>query len=367
MEYEQGKNVGQGRRPMVVRVPREPVEAAVEADAVDAMVRAGDVAVRGPLFGVAVQGAEDGPRWRVVRAVVEGCPQQARDGLNSLLWFWAKDEAKDRDERRELLAAVARLEVERVDELTVLGSRYRIIRAEEYAGTGADGIERPRPTDPEPVAADWSREAETAKVDGGLVLDPDAPVTPSQAAEQLALRGLAYTGSRFPAEVLSDALRALETHPDVLLLPAAFRIVQQSDAGWTPAGCLHARAQDARKSLDFSLTYWQPRQRGLIPIDADNLHTDARTCVAAGTAEPGSELAAYAQASDRLRAGRLDQLTVLGAVHRIGRCRRLVRWGPDGPEGPRPSDVNMQDPMRLHPVLTEDGTVLPERAPGDDE
>jgi hypothetical protein len=245
MEYEQGQNAD-GARPIVVQVPREPVEAAVEADAVDAMVRAGDVAVRGPLFGVAVQGAEDGSRWRVVRAVVEGCPQQARDGLNSL-WFRAKDEARDRGERRELLGAVARLEVERVDELTVLGSRYRIIRAEEYAGMGADGIERPRPTDPESVTADWSREAEAAKVDEGLVLDPDAPITPSQAAERLALRGLAYTGSRFPADVLSESHRALDTHPDILLLPPAFRIVQQSATGWTPTGCLHARAQDCQR------------------------------------------------------------------------------------------------------------------------
>jgi hypothetical protein len=138
------------------------------------------------------------------------------------------------------------------------------------------------------------------------------------------------------------------------------RILEEPAWSWPPS-------QDARKSLDFSLTFWQPRQRGLIPIDGDNMHTDARTCVAEGTAEAGSELAAYADASDRLRAGRVDELTVLGTVHRIGRSRRLVRWGPDGPEGPRPSDVNMQDPMRLHPVLTEDGTVPPERPPADDE
>ncbi|MFG2975485.1 DUF5954 family protein [Streptomyces sp. NPDC048331] len=89
-----------GSRPVVVRVPVEPVEAAREADALDAVARAGDVVVRGPLFGVAAQAPGDGPRWRVVLEVTAGCPQQARDGLNSRLWFRAKDEARDRAERR---------------------------------------------------------------------------------------------------------------------------------------------------------------------------------------------------------------------------------------------------------------------------
>lgn len=139
-----------GTRPVVVRIPVEPVEAAVEADAVDAAARADKVVVRGPLFGVAEQGAGDGQRWRVVVEVTSGCPQQARDRLNSMLWFRAKDGARDRAQRRALLAAVARLEAERVDELAVAGSHYRIVRAEEYAVSGPDGIEQPRPTDPEP-------------------------------------------------------------------------------------------------------------------------------------------------------------------------------------------------------------------------
>ncbi|MEU6864250.1 DUF5954 family protein [Streptomyces sp. NPDC046876] len=85
-----------GSRPVVVRVPVEPVEAAVEADAVDAAARAGDVVVRGPLFGVVAQGVGEAPRWRVVSPVTAGCPQQDRDSLNSRLWFRAKDGAQDR-------------------------------------------------------------------------------------------------------------------------------------------------------------------------------------------------------------------------------------------------------------------------------
>ncbi|KAB8163038.1 hypothetical protein FH609_004015 [Streptomyces sp. 3MP-14] len=343
-------------RPVLVRVPVEPVEAAVEADAVDAAMRASDMAVRGPLFGVATQDANDGPRWRLVVPVTNGCPQTARDGLNSLLWFRAKDEAGDRAERRALLAAVARLESEPVDELTVLGTRYRVVRAEEYAGMGPDGFEQPRPTDPEPLTPDWSAGAREAEADDGLVLDPDAPVTPTQAAERLSLRGLTYAGSRYPDHVLRDSRRALRTHPDVLLLPVMFKIVKRAGAGWESDSGLFVSAHGARRSLDFSLTYWEPRSRGLIPLNADR-HVDARTRAAEGADAGAGELAAYAEAADRLREGRVNELEVLGTLYRIGRIRRLLRWGPDGPEGPRPSDVSHHEPGALHPVLDEDGTI----------
>ncbi|MER5932367.1 DUF5954 family protein [Streptomyces sp. NPDC002054] len=345
-----------GAQPIVVRVPVEPVEAAMEADAVDAVKRAGNLLVRGPLFGVAAQSAGDGRRWRVVIAMTSGCPQQARDSLNSLLWFRAKDEAKDRQERRALLAAVARLESERVDNLEIAGTRYRVVRAEEYAVAGPEGMEEPRPTDPEPLLPDWSRNTKGPEVDDGLVLDPDAPVTPTQALERLALRGLAYTGRRFPDDVRADAQRALDSH-DVLLLPAAFTVVERSAGGWEPVSGPHATPHDARTSLDFALTWAWPRMRGLIPYDADP-ETDARTWTDGG-GKPTEELAAYVAASDTLRAGRVNRLEVQGTVYQIARTRRLLRWGSDGPESPRPSDVNTQDPMRIHLELDEDGHVLP--------
>ncbi|MGW2407912.1 DUF5954 family protein [Streptomyces sp. NPDC001739] len=348
--------------PVVVRLPVEPVEAAVEADAMDAVVQVDTLAVRGPLFGVAAQSveAEKRPQWQVVIAVTADCPQTARDSLNSLLWFRAKDDAQDRTERRALLAAVARLERERVDELTVLGTHYRIVRAEEYAGMDADGIEQPRPTDPEPVRPDWDRGTTEDPIDDGLLLDPDAPITPAQAAERLALRTLAYTGSRFPDDVRSDSQRAVVTHPDVLLLPATFSVVEQAaGGGWMSASALHGSAHEARKTLDFSLTWWEPRRRGLVPVGAHR-DVDARTLVAEGVDPAASELAPYAEAADQLRAGRVNQLEVEGTVYRIGRTRRLLRWGPDGPEGPRPSDINRHGPERIHPVLDEDGNILPE-------
>ncbi|MFF3838245.1 DUF5954 family protein [Streptomyces sp. NPDC001930] len=360
---------GPGEWPVLVKVPVEPVEAAMEADALDAAVRHSALAVRGPLFGVVTQGLDDGRRWRVVVEVTHGCPQQARDALNSLLWFRAKDETKNPAERRALLAAVARLETECVDELTVLGVRYRVVRAEEYAAIDEHGgMETPRPTDPEPLTPDWSPGggARSPRVDEGLVLDPDAPLSPLQAAERVALRPLAYSGTRFPGPVLADSARAVESHPDVLLMPAAFLIVERTGNGpWSPGSGLQATAHDARRTLHFALAWMEPRTRGLIPYDADPA-VDAR-CPAAGNTEAAvAELKEFAAATDRLRAGRCDEVEALGTVYRIARSRRLLRWGPDGPEGPRPSDVSTHAPAALHPRLDEDGTVNFDEPAGDE-
>ncbi|MDI2131273.1 DUF5954 family protein [Yinghuangia seranimata] len=353
---------------LVVRVPVEPVEAAAEADAVDALRREGVLMLRGPLFGVAAQSAEDGGRWRVVSPITSGCPQSARDSLNSLLWHRAYTGGAgprpgppvDRAVRRELLAAVARLETETVDELLVAGTRYRVVRAEEYAVAGPDGLEGPRPTDPQPPKPDWAR-GRGAVVDDGLVLDVDAPVSPATALEQLALRNLHYTGARFPDPVRADSEVAVGTHPDVLSLPAVFTLVEQAaggaSAGWKAAGGAHATAHDARKSLDFAFVWMLPRLHGLIPEDA--LDADATT-YRTTDGRPDPALAPYAEASAALRAGLLTRLEFLGTVHQIARARRLLRWGPDGPEGPRPSDVNSQPPTQLHLRLDEDGRVIPE-------
>ncbi|OON82347.1 hypothetical protein B1H18_04840 [Streptomyces tsukubensis] len=344
--------------PIVVRPPDHPVEAVVEADARDAARDSETLLVRGPLFGVAAQDAGETRRWRVVIAVDSGFPQLARDSLNSLLWFRAKDDTQDREERRALLAAVARLESECVDELTVFGTRYRVVRAEDYVSTGRNGIEQPRPTDPEPAVPDWNWGVKEQRIDEGLVLDPQAPVTPAQAAERLALRSLAYTGARFPEHVAGDSRRALETHPDVLLMPPAFRIMEEDGSGWKSGSGLHTSAHYARKQLDFTLTWFEPRQRGLIPQGADGRDVDARSVTAeGGDTAAQQELAEYVRAADRLRAERANQIEVGGIIHRVCRARRLLRWGPDGPEGPRPSDTSSHPPEQIHPFLDEDGNV----------
>ncbi|MFF7363760.1 DUF5954 family protein [Streptomyces sp. NPDC008125] len=357
-------------RPLTVSSPEGPVAAVMEADAVDAVRNLRTLLVRGPVFGVVAQHPREAPRWRVIEEVTAGCPQLARDSLNSTLWFRAKDEARNREERRALLAAVALLEKEPVDELTVLGTRYRVVRAEEYAGGGRDdsGPEKPRPTDPEPAVPVWDSRDTDPRPDEGLILDPDAPVTPAQAAEHLLLRELTYGGLRLSlsGDVLADSRRALESHPEVMLMPTLFRVVERRGSGrWSPGGSLHARAHDARRALEFGLTWLEPRRRGLIPEDTIDRDIDARS-VAADTTHPAAEtLAQYARAADLLREKRADEVECHGTVHRICRVGRLLRWGPDGPERVRPSDVSSYPPTRIHPFLDDDGIIHHDR--DDDE
>src|SRR5690349_12298863 len=54
---------------------------------------------------------------------------------------------------------------------------------------------------------------------------------------------------------------------------------------------------------------------------------------------------------------RLNEAEAHGTVHRISRSRRLLRWGPDGPESQRPSDATMVEPMALHPRPDAYGVV----------
>ncbi|WP_399498473.1 DUF5954 family protein [Streptomyces sp. P17] len=91
-----------------------------EADAVDASMRCPHLALRGPVSGVAVLDPAAGPRWRLLKPVVDPMPQVARDGLNSHLWFTEKDGTDDPSVRRELLAAVTRLDREPVNEVDLV-------------------------------------------------------------------------------------------------------------------------------------------------------------------------------------------------------------------------------------------------------
>lgn len=346
-----------GPRKIVVRAPEGPVEAVTEADAADAPLDVDTVLIRGPLFGVVARDEGEDSRWRVVSPIREGCPQQARDALMDLLWLRAKDESTTREERRALLPWVARLERERLDDLTLLGTRFRVVRAEEYAAVGPDGIETPRPTDPEPAVLSWDPQTDEESLDAGLVLDPDTPLTPSQATERLLMTGLVQTAAHFPDDFRQDARRALTTHPDVLILPASFRLVQRDGGNWQLGGTLHAAPHWARRSLEYSLSWFEPREKRLIPWDFGSHKADARSGIADATAEVAATLEAYADAADRVRAEHLNEVAVLGTVHRICRARRLVRWGPDGPEGPRPSDINVQEPSQVRPPLDEDGVI----------
>ncbi|MGC0421730.1 DUF5954 family protein [Embleya sp. AB8] len=322
-----------------VRAAEHPVEAAVEADARDAARRFDHRIVRGPVFGVAARMPADGDGWRVVSAVDEGTAQQARDWLQSHLWFRARDDTDDPAVRRELLAAVARLETERVDELEVCGTRFRVVRGEEYVHTDGNTLEPPRPTDPDPAEPDWDRRSSDPAPDLGFTIDPAVPVAIMAHAERMSLRDHAYTGPRFPADVLADSARAVHTHPEVVVLPVTFGAVERTPGGWTPRLGGFATPHDVRRSLHFGLTLAWP-----MLYDLDD---DAR--------------AAYARVAEEFRAaGRPNELRVDGRHYLVVRIGRMVRVGTDGPEPPRPSDIDMHPPTRMHPSMDENGVITHE-------
>ncbi|MBW1600222.1 DUF5954 family protein [Streptomyces sp. JJ38] len=315
----------------------DPAAWVTEADAVEASRRYPHIAVRGPVFGIAVQEPAVGARWRLLKPLVDGMPQQARDGLNSHLWFTAKDGTDDPGVRRELLAAVAVLEQEPVNEVEALGVRYRVVRGEEFARSDEEGaLEPPRPTDREPAERSWEGRERGISPDEGFVLDPDRDDGMMAGAMKLALRGFVYAGTRFPEEVCAESRRAVETHPQVALLPVGFGVVERGGKGWRPCGVLRPSPHEARRLLHDAMTESWPL---LYRFDDE-------------------KRARYAEAAAAFRAaGRADEARVDDRLFRICRIERMVRMGPDGPEPARPSDVDDYGPMRMHPAMDEDGTI----------
>ncbi|MBT2405176.1 MULTISPECIES: DUF5954 family protein [unclassified Streptomyces] len=70
-------------------------------------------------------------------------------------------------QNRELL-----LETEPVDEVTAAGTRYRVVRADEFLYSNAEGPEQPRPTDPEPADRGWGIRTRDPEPDTGFVIQP---------------------------------------------------------------------------------------------------------------------------------------------------------------------------------------------------
>lgn len=330
----------------------DPVSQVTELDAIHGGRRYPGVRIRGPLFGFAVQTPRDRPRWRLLDAIDTGFPQDARDGLNSYLWFYARDEAKDHRERRRLLAAVARLEKERTDEVHVGRDRYRIVRTDEFARIGDGGLEPPRPTD-HPEDDHWDLEKkDPASRTAGFVVDHAAEVQLSEGLERLGLLESVYTSSRFPPDVLADSRRALRTHPGVVLLPPAFRVLEQLEESWTmflakPFGT----PQAARRALAGYFLRTVPMLREIIDWESEYSERDIEV---------------FGKAADRfMRQRGPNEMRARGRTFQIVRVERMMRIGPDGPEPPRPSDQDHQGPTKIHPTMDEQGNIFFDE--GDDE
>ncbi|MEN8654557.1 DUF5954 family protein [Streptomyces sp. 21So2-11] len=313
-----------------------------EMDALDASDRYPYVWPRGAVFGVAALGPEPDAQWRLVEAVTEGAPQDARDSLNSLLWFKAKDDAETPAERRELLAAVGALERERINELTVLGIRYRMVRGDEYARCGTEsGPEPPRPTDREPTDRSWKRPPghDSALPDRGFVLDPGRTQGLMAEAARLGLQDFSYEGEHIPPTMRAESRQAVHDHPELILLPVGFGLIERVGKGWRPCSRIQPTPHDVRRVLLDGLAEIWPQM-----YDLDTATTKA-----------------YARAAERLKAApRSNEVAVRGETFRVCRVERMLRTGPDGPEPPRPSDPETTEPMQIRPRLDDQGVIRPE-------
>ncbi|MFJ7492902.1 DUF5954 family protein [Streptomyces sp. NPDC097727] len=64
------------------------------------------------------------------------------------------------------------------------------------------------------------------------------------------------------------------------------------------------------------------------------------------------EAAGYARAADGFtKQVRPHEPEVRGRCFQIVRVERMMRIGPVGPKGPRRSDIDVQEPTRIHPAM----------------
>lgn len=312
-------------RHLTIRIARrdDPVSAVTEQDACRAAALYPSIVIRGPVFGCAEQRPQDAPAWRLLSDMGDGFPQHSRDALVSHLWFKARKETTPGDPlRARLLAAVTRLQREPpVNELTAGATRYRVVRADEFARVGPEGIEGPRPTDPDDPRRDIGGPGRHTCRTQGFVIDHARATGIAESIHRIELLALHYRSARVPRAARDDSRLALHTHPGVVLLPAAFTFAERKGASWEPMAGLQPTPQDARAVLFSYLSEFLPA-----------LERDV----------PSAHARMYARAAEEYRTGPpRDELNVLGRRFRIIRIERMVRVGPDGPEPPRPSDQDL--------------------------
>jgi hypothetical protein len=285
--------------------------------------------VGGPAFGVARELEFGG--WQLQPFYSCQYPQEARESMGSAFRLLAQQYAEDSAQRAECLRAAERLDWEALDEMTVLGTRYRVIRAEQIVRTGPLGPEPPRPADPDPeeprIPGQRTDPAE------GFVIDPATATGMSEGILKAELLDVARQLAAVPEEGRDDFLRAARTHPGGVLLPPGFIVATLTRGRWGAAsGLVSATPQAARDSLVGYLRVSLPARLDLSP----------------------EKRAVYAAAADVVEQERANEVTAAGHRFRVVRVERLVRIGPDGPEGPRPSDPDPEPPVMQLPPAPED-------------
>lgn len=291
----------------------------------------------GPIFGVARE-REDGG-WELHPYFSGTWPQDARDSMGSHFRKRAQEakQAGDHAAVEEYTGAAERLDREVIDEMTVGGDRYKVVRAEPFIRTGPDGPEGPRPSDPDPAAPGEADEIPDPTA--GFVIDTTVATGPSEGILKAELLALAPVKGTAPPDIRDDAVKAMRTHPGGVLLPPTFMTAEKIDGRWAPDSTgTSTTPQAARDSLAVHLRVMAPMTQ----------HLNA------------AQRAEYARAADRLDEERGTDLEFAGRHLRIVRVERLVRIGPDGPEGSRPSDPDPQPPILVQEERDRAAGLIPD-------
>jgi Family of unknown function (DUF5954) len=311
--------------------PDDPISAVTEYDARRGMRTYPKVTAVGPVFFCT---REDEGRWRILASGAP-TPQGARDDLSRLLRMDAAKAAQDGDPEAEAQcrAAAELLDGEALDELTVLGRRLRIIRAEQFIRTGPNGPEPPRPTDPDPALPGAAHRVGGRARD--FVIDTGAARGLAERVRRSELLPSIQLADVLPQQMRVDALHALCTSAGGVLLPAEFAVAEYAYGRWSMKTWSSSTPQGARDCLTTYLRQVAP-------------------CVL--VLDEGVRLR-YAQAADDLDAHRCDEIDVAGRQFRVVRVEHLIQVGRDGPEMPRPSDFDPDPPadVQTRRLLDEEG------------
>ncbi|MFI6132845.1 DUF5954 family protein [Micromonospora sp. NPDC051141] len=300
---------------VVVRVRQraDPFGASTENDLSRRTALYPTIRIGAPLFGHAVA---DAGRWRI-HAVVADTPQEARDTLAHRLRVRLR-ETVEPAVVAQLTAVVMVLDRVKVDEVIVAGCAHRIMRVETFARFGPDGPEPPRPTDRDPrAAADHD-----SFLDEEIVADPDAATDVSEAMPRVALMTTHYPRGQVPTDVHADSKAAIISHPLGVVLPPRFAAAECVGGSWRPYSRAVATPQLARNEIAFGLRHLEP----------------LRLRLSAARARP------YERAADDLDASLADEVIVAERRFRVTRIETLLRLSPAGPEGPRASDHDPEQP-----------------------
>jgi hypothetical protein len=265
-------------------------------------------------------------------------PQQARDTLGSHFRRRSKaaNDGGDFGAAKRWMSAARRMDREVVDEVAVLGERFRVVRVGHFIRSGPAGPEPPRPSDPDPCeVGEGHRQRSRTK---GFVVDPFTGTGMSEGILKLDLLPMAPIIDGAPEAMNDDSRAAVYRYPGGVLLPAAFLVSSRVEGRWEfhQPGSTHATPQGARDALAYWLRVTAP-------------FTDRMDA---------GRKALYTAAADRLDARRSDTVSVEGRRFRVTRVERLVRLGPDGPEPPRPSDYDPEAPVEVQTrELREKGLI----------